>query len=255
MELFEQLVAGKPEVGLDWKPEFLGATATIIGPDGNPISGSLQSIDSYDALSVKHGGAIGEFQFATTKRAGKYRTVAFRSGPEGKPEGSIAVGYAVGPSGDLWILGVNETRHLCCVNNQPQELFTPAGGWTDLNDSDGRETAERELEEELGVTGVSMFYVDKGIPNRAIGVSDDGMNMTEIWAYKLPWGAFYYENGFMRPLLVDTKETPSNTKAKLRKTLGKAVLVPYERAIDSFDFIAVAAVAKTMRAFNNGQLG
>jgi hypothetical protein len=29
MELFEQLVAENPELGLDWKPEFIGATATI----------------------------------------------------------------------------------------------------------------------------------------------------------------------------------------------------------------------------------
>jgi len=251
MELFEQLVAEKPEVGLDWKPEFIGATATIIGPDGNPLSGSLQSLDSYDAMSVKHGGAIGEFQFATTKRAGKYRTVAFCSGPKGKPEGSVAVGYTKDPYGSLWFLGINETRHLCCVGNQPQQLFAPAGGWTDLSDSDGRATAERELKEELGITNVSMFYVGKGIPNRAIGVSDDGMNMTEIWAYELPWSIFHCDDiGDMRPTtkLVDTNEAPSKTKAALRKTLGKAILVPYEWAIESFDFIAVAAVAKTKNA-------
>lgn len=251
MQLFEQLVAENPEVGFDWKPEFIDATATIVGPKGKLISGPLQSVDSYRALSVRHGGTIGEFQFATTKRAGKYRTVAFRSGPEGKPEGSVAVGYVKDPVGNLWFLGINETRHLCCVGNQPQQLFTPAGGWTDLSDSDGRATAERELKEELGITNVSMFFVGKGIPNRAIGVSDEGMNMTEIWAYELPWNIFHRDDlGDMRPTtkLVDTNEAPSKTKVALRKTLGKAILVSYEWAIESFDLIAVAAVAKTQNA-------
>lgn len=246
MELFEQLVSGQPTIGLDWKPEFVNGMATIIGADGKSVSGQIASVDSYDALSIKHLGGIGEVQFAVTRRAGDYRTIAFRSGPEGKPEGAVAVGYSINPEGELYVLGLQEKRHLCCVDHVPQLLFTPAGGWTDLSDKTALETAQRELAEEMGLTNVAMRYAGKFLPNRAINVSDDGMNMTEVYAFRIPWENFYLNNDQYRLVLPAFEgDAPTSSRKKLRKSLANATAVTYDEAIASFDGIAVAACAKT----------